>query len=44
MHGGTLPRSIEDGALPPAGTDLADFEDDPLIVVIPFEVTARAAA
>jgi len=33
-----LPRSIEDGARPPA--DLSDY-DSPLVVVIPFE---RAAA
>ena len=41
--GDVLPRSIEDGAMPP--TDLADY-DHPLIVVIPFEPAAeeRAAA
>jgi hypothetical protein len=36
MHGGDLPRSIEDGAKPPADVDLADY-DKPLVVVIPFE-------
>jgi hypothetical protein len=33
---GKLPRSIEDGARPPAPADLADY-DRPLVVVIPFE-------
>ena len=36
-----LPLSIEDGAMPPA--DLTGY-DNPLVVMIPFEVTARAAA
>lgn len=43
MYGGSLPRSIEDGALPPTATDLADF-DTPLIVVIPFEAAETKAA
>ena len=45
MHGGSLPRSIEDGAKPPTVADLADFAD-PLIVVIPFvpATAAKAAA
>jgi hypothetical protein len=38
MHGGQLPRSIEEGALPPSDADLADY-DRPLVVVIPFEPT-----
>ena len=38
---GDLPLSIEDGAMPPA--DLTGY-DNPLVVMIPFEVTARAAA
>jgi predicted RNase H-like HicB family nuclease len=39
-----LPRSIEDGAQPPA--DLSDFEKPALVVVIPFKasVEAREAA
>jgi hypothetical protein len=41
MHGGTLPRSIEDGAMPPTLADLAGFED-PLIVVIPYVPAAKA--
>ena len=43
MHGGTLPRSIEDGAPPPAGADLADYKH-PLIVVIPYEAVTTAKA
>jgi hypothetical protein len=44
MHGGQLPRSIEDGALPPSDVDLADYER-PLVVVIPFDpATVRAIA
>ena len=39
--GGELPLSIEDGAMPPV--DLSGY-DNPLVVVIPFEVTAHAAA
>ena len=38
---GELPLSIEDGAMPPV--DLTGY-DNPLVVVIPFEVTAHAAA
>jgi hypothetical protein len=34
MHGGTLPCSIEDGAMPP--TNLAEYQH-PLVVVIQFE-------
>lgn len=34
IHGGRLPRSIEDGATPP--TDLCDFEGEAMVVVIPF--------
>jgi hypothetical protein len=33
-----LPRSIENGARPP--TNLSDY-DDPLVVVIPFELSRR---
>ena len=36
-----LPRSIEDGATPPA--DLSDYEN-PLVVVIPFERVPAAKA
>ena len=39
--GGELPLSIEDGAMPPV--DLSGY-DNPLVVVILFEVTAHAAA
>ena len=39
---GTLPRSIEDGAKPPA--DLSDFERPTIVVVIPFEHTEEAKA
>jgi len=35
-----LPRSIEDGAQPPA--DLASFEPPKLVVVVPYEATAGA--
>jgi predicted RNase H-like HicB family nuclease len=38
---GELPLSIEEGAMPP--TDLTGH-DNPLVIAIPFEVTARAAA
>jgi len=41
MHGGRLPPAIEDGAMPPA--DLSAY-DNPLVVVIPFQVTASAGA
>jgi hypothetical protein len=42
MHGGALPCSIEDGAMPP--TNLAEYHH-PLVVVIPFEpVPAEEAA
>jgi hypothetical protein len=42
MHGGSLPCSIEDGAMPP--TILAEYHH-PLVVVIPFEpVPAEQAA
>ena len=37
-----LPLSIEEGAAPP--TDLSEFEQPAIVVVIPFEVVARAAA
>jgi predicted RNase H-like HicB family nuclease len=30
-----LPRSIEDGAMPPA--DLSEFEDPTIVVVVPYE-------
>jgi hypothetical protein len=36
MHGGSLPRSIEDGALPPSDAALADY-DRPLVIVVTFE-------
>ena len=39
MHGGTLPRSIEDGARPPTVGAISDYQD-PLIVVIPFVADA----
>jgi predicted RNase H-like HicB family nuclease len=42
MHGGRLPPAIENGALPP--TDLTDFRAPAMVVVIPFEVLADAAA
>ena len=41
MEGGTLPPSIEDGALPP--TDLSDFKS-PLVIVIPFTAPVTQAA
>ena len=45
MHpSGKLPRSIEDGALPPTEADLAEFEQPTIVVVIPFEHTAEAKA
>jgi hypothetical protein len=41
-HGGVLPCSIEDGAMPP--TNLAKYHH-PLVIVIPFEpVPAEQAA
>ena len=36
MHGGSLPPSIEDGALPPSDAELADY-DRPLVIVVTFE-------
>ena len=30
-----VPRSIEDGAMPPA--DLSEFEDPTIVVVVPYE-------
>jgi hypothetical protein len=39
MHGGALPCSIEDGAMPP--TNLAEYHH-PLVVVIPFERVSAA--
>jgi hypothetical protein len=43
MYGGELPRSIEDGAKPP--TDLSEFTQPTMVVVIPFEqAEAKAAA
>jgi hypothetical protein len=39
---GQLPRSIEDGAQPPA--DLSDFERQTMIVVVPFEPATMAKA
>jgi hypothetical protein len=41
LEGGQLPRSVEEGAQPPA--DLDAF-NQPMIVVIPFEPTATAKA
>ena len=38
MGGDDLPRSIEDGAKPPA--DLSGFESPVMVVVIPFEAEA----
>ena len=41
MHpGGDLPRSIEDGA--PLPTDLSEFEQPAMVVVIPFDAEAEA--
>ncbi len=42
---GDLPRSIEDGAMPPTAADLAEFEQPAIVVVISFEpaTTAKAA-
>ena len=40
MDGGELPRTIENGARPPA--DLSDFEPPVILVVIPFEAEAQA--
>ena len=37
-----LPRSIEDGAKPPA--DLSEFEQPTIVVVIPFEHATEAKA
>jgi hypothetical protein len=42
MDGGQLPRSIEDGATPPA--DLSEFERPTMVVVIPFESATAAKA
>jgi predicted RNase H-like HicB family nuclease len=42
MHGGRLPPSIEDGAMPPA--DLAEFQSPAMVVVIPFATVATRAA
>jgi hypothetical protein len=42
MHGGRLPRAIEDGAKPPP--DLSEFEQPALVVVIPFAHTEEAKA
>lgn len=42
MHGGRLPRSIEDGATPP--TDLTEFQAPAMVVVIPFVRAAAEAA
>jgi hypothetical protein len=40
MHGGSPPRSIEEGA--PLPTDLSEFEQPVMVVVIPFEAEAEA--
>ena len=37
MHGGRLPLSIEDGAIPPA--DLSEFQSPAMVVVIPFAIS-----
>lgn len=42
MHLGSLPRAIEEGA--PLPTDLSEFEQPAMVVVIPFEAEAREAA
>jgi predicted RNase H-like HicB family nuclease len=42
MHGGRLPPSIEDGAMPPA--DLAEFQSPAMVVVIPFAASVTRAA
>jgi predicted RNase H-like HicB family nuclease len=42
MYAGRMPRSIEDGAKPPA--DLSDFEQPAFVVVIPFAHTEEAKA
>jgi predicted RNase H-like HicB family nuclease len=40
--GMALPRSIEDGAMPPA--DLSEFEEPTVVVVVPYEVSAETKA
>jgi hypothetical protein len=42
MYGGRLPPTTEDGALPP--TDLSDYEQPTMVVVIPFMPVAKEAA
>jgi predicted RNase H-like HicB family nuclease len=42
MYGGRLPIAIEDGATPP--TDLSEFEQPTMVVVIPFEPATAAKA
>jgi hypothetical protein len=43
MYGGRLPLSVEEGAKPP--TDLSEFEQPAMVVVVPFVApVARAAA
>jgi len=42
MHGGRLPRSIEEGAMPP--DDLSGFDQPALVVVIPFGTRQEKAA
>jgi hypothetical protein len=42
MGGDQLPQSIEDGATPPS--DLSDFQQPTMIVVIPFSTPVTRAA
>ena len=39
-----LPRSIEDGAMPPTAADLAEFEQPTIVVVVSFEPATMAKA
>jgi predicted RNase H-like HicB family nuclease len=42
MYGGPMPPAIEDGAKPP--TDLSEFNQPTMVVVIPFAVPVTQAA
>jgi predicted RNase H-like HicB family nuclease len=42
IHGGRLPPSIEDGAMPPG--DLWEFQSPAMVVVIPFTISVTKAA
>jgi predicted RNase H-like HicB family nuclease len=39
-----LPRSIEDGAMPPTAAALAEFEQPTIVVVVSFEPATMAKA